>query len=86
MLRLLQEKPQFYVDPVPHAYLRNAIADESLTLFPKIRVLRQPRINQLSLEAPLISHFESWDFLLCDQTINGEFINLQISGDLLGRQ
>jgi hypothetical protein len=51
---------------------------------PQIGIFSQPGINHLPFKSPLISYFERGNFFLRNQPIDGEFVNLQIVGYLLG--
>lgn len=51
-----------------------------------LRVLRQPSVNQFSLKSPLVSDFKRWKRLFCHQPIDGEFVHVEVSGNLLKRK
>src|SRR5215510_4783869 len=52
----------------------------------QIRVLQEPSVDHCSFEPPLAANFECWNFLLGYQSVDGEFINLQVMGYLISSQ
>ena len=51
-----------------------------------LRVLLQPSINQFSLKSPLVADFKRWQILLRQQPIDGEFVHIEVFGNLLKRK
>jgi len=51
-----------------------------------LRVLRQPSFNQFSLKSPLVADFKRWKILLSQQPIDGEFVHVEVFGNLLKRK
>jgi len=52
-----------------------------------LRVLRQPSFNQFSLKSPLVADFKRWKIILRQQPIDGEFVHVEVFGNLLkGKQ
>jgi len=50
-------------------------------------VLRQPSFNQFSLKSPLVADFKRWKIILRQQPIDGEFVHVEVFGNLLkGKQ
>ena len=50
---------------------------------PDIGIFHEPCVNHLFLKTPLITDFERRDFLLRHQTVNGEFVDFEVTGHLL---
>jgi len=61
--------------------MADASQSRQLGLF-NIRVLHQPSLDHLSFKAPLIAHFEGRQFPLGHQTVDGKFVDTQITGYL----
>ena len=51
-----------------------------------LRVLRQPSVNQFSLKSPLVADFKRWQILLSQQPIDGEFVHVEVFGNLVKRK
>jgi hypothetical protein len=51
-----------------------------------LRVLRQPSVNQFSLKSPLVADFKRWKTLSRQQPIDGEFVDVEVFGNLLKRK
>ena len=51
-----------------------------------LRVLRQPIVNQFSLKSPLVADFKRWQILLSQQPIDGEFVHVEVFGNLVKRK
>ena len=51
-----------------------------------LRVLRQPSVNQFSLKSPLVADFKRWKILSSQQPIDGEFVHVEVFGNLLKRK
>ena len=49
-----------------------------------IQVLQEPGFDHLLLETPLIADAEGGDFLLGNQTIDGDLVYLEVARHLLG--
>jgi len=46
-------------------------------------VLPQPGFKHFSLKSPLATDFKRWKLLLSHQSIDGEFVHVEVFGDLL---
>ena len=82
------EEPPATVVPVrsaPGDYNNRATGERRTSLPRFLFVLAQPSLNHFLLKSPLVTNFECWKPLI-QQPIDGEFVHVEVVGNLLKRQ